>query len=257
MRSAKAVAGDVITKQGDARAESFYIIQSGRYAVTKRIAGQAAASPILTYDGSGSFGELALMYGAPRAATVTCEADGQLWVLDRASFRHAVVCHNAESAVTREGFLKSVNLLAGLTDSQRTSLAMLMEEVVVGDRQDVVRMGEPAEALYFIKAGQVSCHQGAHELIRLGTADFFGESCLQEVSSHGARSACPLHSRCALSSHYCVGSFVDDRWAGVARRCRPWAAASRYSSCVRLTLRHISCRSQRYKRQQAPTSTDA
>ena len=31
----------------------------------------------------------------------------------------------------------------------------------------IVSMGEPADSLYFIKEGEVSCHQGGEELVRL------------------------------------------------------------------------------------------
>ena len=38
---------------------------------------------VASYDNAGSFGELALMYNAPRAATVTSVDGGTLWALDR------------------------------------------------------------------------------------------------------------------------------------------------------------------------------
>ena len=33
------------------------------------------------YDGQGSFGELALMYNMPRAATIIATSDGLLWAM--------------------------------------------------------------------------------------------------------------------------------------------------------------------------------
>ena len=39
-----------------------------------------------SYDNSGSFGELALMYNTPRAATIICREDGVLWALVHKSF---------------------------------------------------------------------------------------------------------------------------------------------------------------------------
>jgi len=36
------------------------------------------------------FGELALLYNAPRAATIKADTDGSLWVLDRPTFNHVV-----------------------------------------------------------------------------------------------------------------------------------------------------------------------
>lgn len=38
-----------------------------------------------------SFGELSLMYGKPRTATVTCVHDGWLWCLERKAFRGILV----------------------------------------------------------------------------------------------------------------------------------------------------------------------
>ena len=38
-----------------------------------------------TYKDNGSFGELALMYNTPRAATITAMTNGELWALVRAN----------------------------------------------------------------------------------------------------------------------------------------------------------------------------
>ena len=37
-----------------------------------------------------SFGELALMYNAPRAASIKCSVQGTLFGLDRQTFKHIV-----------------------------------------------------------------------------------------------------------------------------------------------------------------------
>jgi CRP-like cAMP-binding protein len=37
-----------------------------------------------------SFGELALLFNAPRAATISAYTDAKLWVLDRNTFRNGV-----------------------------------------------------------------------------------------------------------------------------------------------------------------------
>ena len=43
-----------------------------------------------TYQPGEFFGELALMYNAPRAATINCTKTGLLYVLDRQTFSHIV-----------------------------------------------------------------------------------------------------------------------------------------------------------------------
>ncbi|KAJ1560489.1 hypothetical protein HK096_008466 [Nowakowskiella sp. JEL0078] len=43
------------------------------------------------YGPGGCFGELALMYNAPRAATVLCTEEAVLWTLDRVTFRRLLI----------------------------------------------------------------------------------------------------------------------------------------------------------------------
>jgi cAMP-dependent protein kinase regulator len=43
-----------------------------------------------TYEPGDAFGELALLYNAPRAATIKAKVASQLWVLDRNTFNHIV-----------------------------------------------------------------------------------------------------------------------------------------------------------------------
>lgn len=94
------------------------------------------------YDNKGSFGELALMYNTPRAATIMAAMDGALWGLvsptrvrsspdrsvnkdeinvtgwfsaqDRATFHRLIVKNNAKKRRTYEAFIESVPLLASL-----------------------------------------------------------------------------------------------------------------------------------------------
>jgi cAMP-dependent protein kinase regulator len=74
--------GDTIIRQGDA-GDNFYCVDYGEYDV------MVGTTKVAEAVNGGSFGELALMYGSPRAATVTARTDGGLWALDRAAFRCA------------------------------------------------------------------------------------------------------------------------------------------------------------------------
>lgn len=65
-----------------------YIVGSGEYSCSKVIKGTETF--LKTYKSGESFGELALMYNAPRAATIKCEVVGTIYGLDRQTFKHIV-----------------------------------------------------------------------------------------------------------------------------------------------------------------------
>lgn len=59
----KTTAGEVIINEGE-DGDNFYVIETGTYSAHKE------GEHIFTYNDKGSFGELALMYNCPRAATI-------------------------------------------------------------------------------------------------------------------------------------------------------------------------------------------
>ena len=87
----------VLIAEGDVDADNFYIVQGGKYEVTLL---RRPGEVVHTYRNPGeSFGELALLYNCPRAATVRCTRGGTLWALDRATFR-AVLCGSKALTLT-------------------------------------------------------------------------------------------------------------------------------------------------------------
>lgn len=74
-----------------------------------------------------SFGELALLYNAPRQATVRCETAATVFSLDRETYRFII----ARSTNSRENeiknSLKRVPLFADLTEEQFNKLSDIVE----------------------------------------------------------------------------------------------------------------------------------
>lgn len=66
---------------GDA-GDNFYVVEEGDFDILVNSNKVASRGP------TTSFGELALLYNSPRAATVVSRARGTLWALDRLTFRH-------------------------------------------------------------------------------------------------------------------------------------------------------------------------
>lgn len=67
-----------------------------------------------TYEGSGSFGELALMYNMPRAASVRAQTAGALWAMDRHTFRRILLKSAFKKRKLYEELLDKVPMLKAL-----------------------------------------------------------------------------------------------------------------------------------------------
>lgn len=59
----------------------------------------------------GSFGELALIYGTPRAATVRAKSNVKLWGIDRESYRRILMVRYKNKTVGKIDFLSHSWLL--------------------------------------------------------------------------------------------------------------------------------------------------
>lgn len=79
------VAGEVVVAQGD-EADRFYVIAAGSVEVTQ-VAPGVSEPVVLRQMGEGeAFGEIGILSGVPRTATVTATTDGTLLALDKQAF---------------------------------------------------------------------------------------------------------------------------------------------------------------------------
>jgi len=89
MEEKKAQPGEIIIEQGD-DGDNLYILESGELECFRREFPEKEAVLLKTYVPGEAFGELALLYNAPRAATIKAKTEAVLWCLDRATFNHIV-----------------------------------------------------------------------------------------------------------------------------------------------------------------------
>jgi CRP-like cAMP-binding protein/outer membrane biosynthesis protein TonB len=91
---------ETVIKQGEP-GDEMYFIESGRARVVREIS--ATRALVLAELGAGDlFGEMALLTGAPRSATVTALSELNLWVLDQVDFDELVTVYpNLALAVSR------------------------------------------------------------------------------------------------------------------------------------------------------------
>ena len=89
MGEKKFKSGEKAIVQGEA-GHVLYVVEEGQLDCTKVFNVGEEAKYLKTYQPGEAFGELALLYNAPRAATITAKTDAFCWELDRATFNHIV-----------------------------------------------------------------------------------------------------------------------------------------------------------------------
>jgi cAMP-dependent protein kinase regulator len=96
--------GETIIKQGD-MGDKLFLLKSGEVQVFVEKAG---ADPVKTYSPGEAFGELALLYNAPRAAT--CKAVGavEVWALDQLTFRQVMQSQTSDRRQHYREFLRTM-----------------------------------------------------------------------------------------------------------------------------------------------------
>lgn len=154
--------GDWVIKQGSV-GDRFYIVDHGKFEVRIVPEGEedkdgSGGNVVHVYVGSRethahpSFGELALMYSAPRAASIIAQTDGQLWGLHRYAFRK-VLAEQSE----RKGLMKVLKKMAAfktLDKEEIENIAGSMEEATYGRGEKIVEQGAVGDTVYVI------CHGG-------------------------------------------------------------------------------------------------
>ncbi|EFA74930.1 protein kinase A regulatory subunit [Heterostelium album PN500] len=168
--------GDVIIKQGD-EGDNFYVIDQGICDIYVNKENQPPLHVMDVYEG-GSFGELALIYGSPRAATVIARTDVRLWAIDRMTYRRILMDTTIKKRKLYENFLEKVSILRHLDKYERVSLADALEPSAFQDGDIIVRQGEQGDKFYIIVDGEVKVTTNGVEVSRLHSSDYFGEIAL-------------------------------------------------------------------------------
>ncbi|XP_037961750.1 cAMP-dependent protein kinase type II regulatory subunit isoform X2 [Plutella xylostella] len=173
--------GEYIIRQGD-DGDNFYVIENGVFDVL--VAGEDGVEKVVhTYEGSGSFGELALMYNMPRAASVRATSPGALWAMDRHTFRRILLKSAFKKRKLYEDLLEKVPMLKALQAYERANLADALLPRVLPDGELIIRQGDSADGMYFVEEGSVSIRISRDdgneiEVKRLGKGAYFGELAL-------------------------------------------------------------------------------
>ncbi len=115
----KVKSDEILIREGD-KGDCMYVVESGSLQCSKVFKGQQAATFLKDYQPGEGFGELALLYNAPRAATIRAKIDSVVWRLDRDTFNHIVKDAAAKKREKFENFLSSVKILQSMDPYERS-----------------------------------------------------------------------------------------------------------------------------------------
>lgn len=157
-------------KQGD-QGENFYIIDEGAVDIYVNDA------KVVNLGEGGSFGELALIYGTPRAATVMAATDVKMWGIARDSYKRVLMESTIRKRKQYEEFLGTVPILEQLDKWERLTVADTLTERTFQDNEMVVNKGDQGEDFYIIVEGGAVATECGGEFY-LQPSDYFGEIAL-------------------------------------------------------------------------------
>ena len=150
-------AGEIIITQGSDEVDNFYVVASG---VCKCYQGAMDDAGLVDVCESGNgFGELALMYGGNRKASVRAETDVMLWALDRSSFKALLMQAALDRRKSNLDFLDVVPVFGTLDRYYLYLVADAMELVTYEDGQVIINQGDKSDDFFVVNEGEVVVSQ--------------------------------------------------------------------------------------------------
>jgi len=183
MKEVVAEAVQRLINQGDA-GDFLFVVESGKLDCIKD------GTVVKTCMTGDVFGELALLYNNPRAASVEAQEKSILWQLDRDTFGHIVKQAASKKRARYDAFLCKVPLLASMDDYERSQLADALKSETFTDGATVVTQGEVGAKFYIIEEGEAVATKDGQQVMRYAVGDYFGELALIRNQPRAATVKC-------------------------------------------------------------------
>lgn len=181
--------GEVVFEDGD-EPDGFYVLVSGAARVLKQRA-DGSETTLNTLGPGDGFGEVGLLTGEPRSATVRSSGASEALKLDRALFSALVQVHpelrrHFETQIERHrrrDLLRLSSTFAGLPAETFEALLDSLEPMEAAKGETVVRQGDPSTCMYIVEEGRLHAvwqtGEGKHgDVAYIRRGDLFGERSL-------------------------------------------------------------------------------
>ena len=154
-------AGEVVIKQGE-EGDEFYVVESGALSILVSVGDGEDKSEVKVgdYSSKSTFGELALIFGSPRAATITATEDCQLWSLNRQAYRGVIGQIRHRELEEKKEIVRSCEIsgkrFTEIFDGARLddlTIALKIDHFAEGEI--ILREGSKGNTFYIVRSGKV------------------------------------------------------------------------------------------------------
>ena len=154
MEEKKFKKGENIITQGE-NGDCLYFVEEGNLNCYKKFQGVDEPKLVKKYQPGDAFGELALLYNAPRAATITAESNSVItWVLDRETFNHIVKEAAQKKREKYENFLKNVEILSTIEPYELMQISDALKTATFKKGDYIIKEGEMGDVFYILEEGK-------------------------------------------------------------------------------------------------------
>lgn len=175
-------AGSRVITQGD-RGDQLFLVDSG-VLDCHRVDEAGVSTHLVSYGPGDAFGELALLYNAPRAATIDARVQSVLLSLDRETFNHIVKDAMVRRRQLFYDFLRNIELFDSLNNSEKDKICDVMQSKTYRDGEVIIREGDQGDTFFCVQKGhcktfKLNPQTGKEEMIhQYREFDYFGELAL-------------------------------------------------------------------------------
>lgn len=173
--------GTNVITQGD-DGDCLYLIENGELDCYKKIGKEEKM--VKHYQSGDCFGELALLYNCPRAATIKAKTKVVAWCLDRETFNNIVKDSTQKKREKYEKFLKKVDILSTIEPYELMQISDALRTATFHGDDYIIKEDEMGDIFYILEEGTcvatktLGPGQPEKEIKQYKAGDYFGERAL-------------------------------------------------------------------------------
>jgi CRP-like cAMP-binding protein len=189
----KANRNEMLIEEGE-WGDLFYVLEQGTCDALKVLfnpkLNDRAPMKVKSYEPGGSFGELALMYNEPRAASIRVTSDKAiLWSVDRHTSKSISVHFKVIRSQVHEDALRRVPLINKLAAEEMARLLDGVEEKRWVEGQVIYKVGDQGDDVFVVLEGRLG-YKNSKENGTYVVGDYFGEGALLNTETRTSTVTC-------------------------------------------------------------------